>query len=144
MQKYSILLLRLGLGSTLIMAGLLKFTTEGWSTDQFLTSATNGPFAELFQSLVGVAVVTPLVVYGELLMGAALILGLAMRFTGLVVSLYFALLWLALLQRTVVDEHLIYVFLGLLFYSAKDHLFNLDDKLAFLKKKHKVFKSIMS
>ena len=77
-------------------------------------------------------------------MGAALILGLALRFTGAMVALYFALLWLALLQPTVVDEHLLYGLLGLLFFSTKDHLFTLDSKLGFLKKKHSLFKKIMS
>ena len=64
MHKYSILLLRLGLGTTLLLAGLLKFTTTGWTPDQFLSNMATGPFGEIFQSLVGVATITYLVVWG--------------------------------------------------------------------------------
>lgn len=123
-KKYTLTALRMTLGWVFLWAFLdktfgLGFTTEstnawlngGSPTTGFLTHATQGPFAEMFQMMAGLAVVDWLFMLGLLGIGVALILGVMMRlacWSGIALMM---LMWLAVLppeHNPVVDDHVIY------------------------------------
>lgn len=93
---YSILGLRFLLAWIFIQAGLTKilgnFTAAG-----FLQGVPEAnPFYALFQFFTAyVGIIDPLVMYGQLLIGIALLLGLAFRFTAAMGGLMMTLFWLA-------------------------------------------------
>ncbi len=108
--------LRIVLGSGFLFAGLEKLlhfdgTTKAFDASGFLKGATAGtlpgsaanaivnPTHGLWVSLAGNAglmgVVNTLVVSGEILIGLALILGLATRFAGVMGGLMMAFFWIA-------------------------------------------------
>ena len=95
-----------------------KAWLEGMSpTEGFLTHATQGPFAELFQSLAGNVVVDWLFMLGLLGIGVALILGIGLRIAGWSGALLMLLMWLAVLppaNNPIVDDHIIYMLLLIL------------------------------
>lgn len=74
-----LLILRLALGVLFLWAGLDK-ALNGFSAAGYLTTATAGPLAGLFQSLAGSPVVDFLVVFGEIGIGLALLTGVWLRF----------------------------------------------------------------
>ncbi len=99
----------------------LGFATEygkawihgGSPTTGFLTFGTKGPFASLFQSLAGVAVVDWLFMVGLLCIGVALMLGVAMKLATYSGSLLLFLMWLAALlpeHNPIMDDHIVYIF----------------------------------
>ncbi len=108
--------LRIVLGSGFLFAGLDKMlhfdgTTKAFDASGFLKGATAGslpgsaanaivnPTHGLWVSLAGnaglMSVVNTLVVSGEILIGLALILGLATRFAGVMGGLMMAFFWIA-------------------------------------------------
>ncbi|MEE9248647.1 MAG: DoxX family protein [Dehalococcoidia bacterium] len=110
--KYLLLVLRLGLGWLFLHAAVVKLTTEGgWTATGFLTHATEGPLAGLFQQMAGAAAVDWLVMVGELLIGIALVLGMATRVTALAGSAMLALFYLAQLPswHGWIDSKIVYI-----------------------------------
>lgn len=117
-------LIRILLGSLFLWAfvdkvfGLGSATESGkaWidgvsPTTGFLKFGTRGPLAEFFQSLAGQGWVDMLFMTGLLLIGLALILGVAMHIACGMGALMLAFMFLALLppeHHPVVDEHVIY------------------------------------
>jgi thiosulfate dehydrogenase [quinone] large subunit len=76
---------RLALGFVFLWGGIQKILTElsgRMATEAFLggPSVANGPFAGFFNGVAGNWTVEYLVVYGELLIGLALIFGVLVRF----------------------------------------------------------------
>ena len=105
-----------GLGFT--TAPDVAWLTGASPTTGFLAHGTQGPFASIFQSLVGNAVVDWLFMLGLGLIGVALILGIGVRIAGWSGALMMLLMWLAILppeHHPFLDEHIIYafVFIGL-------------------------------
>lgn len=92
----------------------------GSPTKGFLTSATDGPLAGLFQSLAGVAVVDWLFMLGLAGIGFALLLGVGLRVAGYAGALMMTLMFLAASlppdNNPLIDEHVIYA--GLLISVA--------------------------
>jgi len=89
----------------------------GSPTTGFLKNAVHGPFAELYQSLSGSALVDWLFMLGLLGVGTAFLFGIAIRFSGYVGALMLLLVYTALLppaNNPVVDDHLIYALLFVL------------------------------
>ena len=137
--KYSKGLLRIFLGWLLLWAFLDKvfgwgFTTvadkswlEGTSpTLGFLKFGSSGPFKEIFQTMAGQPIVDWLFMLGLLLIGVALILGIASRLATFGGSVMFALMYLAVLppeHNPLIDEHIIYILilLGLYTDEAGNH-----------------------
>ena len=82
------LLLRLLMGWIFLWAGFDK-AINGFTAEGFLLHATSGPLKDWFTSLGGdattLSVIDPLVTYGQILMGTAIALGIAMR-----LALFFA------------------------------------------------------
>ena len=72
----SITFLRLAIGLELLMAGLSKL--GGWSATSYLENAT-GPLASWFQSMAGNPLIDFLNIWGLILIGAGLIVGLLVR-----------------------------------------------------------------
>lgn len=83
----------------------------GSPTTGFLTHAVQGPFATIFKSLAGIAVVDWLFMLGLLFVGLTLIIGRFVRWGSIVgivmlVLMYLAVLWPA--NNPVIDDHIIY------------------------------------
>lgn len=106
----------------------LGFATEtgsGWidgvsPTTGYLTYATQGPFANAFQSLAGSAFVDWLFMLGLLLIGLALILGIGMRVATTSGIVLLMLMWLATLppmHNPVIDDHIIYSLMLIALYG---------------------------
>ncbi len=122
--------LRITMGWLLLWAFLDKLFGWGYATapekawllgtsptEGFLKMGTSGPFAGVYQSMAGSAVVDWLFMLGLLCIGLALILGIGMRiaaWTGalLMLLMFFAVLPLA--HNPILDEHIIYAIVLLL------------------------------
>jgi len=116
--------LRIFLGFIFLWAFLDKLFGLGFSTARdkswligasptsgFLQNAVHGPFASVFQSLSGSAFIDWLFMLGLLLLGIALIFGVALRLAGYSGSLLMILMWLSLLppeNNPIIDDHIIY------------------------------------
>ena len=102
---YSVVSLRLLLGYVILSSGIDKVFDPEWSAEAFLNPATgfgvveanplSGFFAELSASA---AYVDPLVIAGQILVGLALIFGVAFRFAAFWGAVMMLLFWLAGLQ----------------------------------------------
>ena len=79
-----IFIIRIAMGWLMLEAGLRKLLSGDFSAESFLTRAA-GPFANLFHSLANNTSILPLinnlVMWGELAIGIALVLGILIRFT---------------------------------------------------------------
>jgi thiosulfate dehydrogenase (quinone) large subunit len=95
----------------------------GSPTRGFLSFGTEGKmFQNFFQSLAGNPLVDILFMFGLLLIGAALLLGIGMRIAGYSVALLTLLMWLAVFPPTnnpFTDEHLLYAIAGLVLSSSQ-------------------------
>lgn len=148
-------ILRLAMGWIFLWAFIdkifgLGFTTasdKAWldgvsPTYGYLTHATHGPLAPIFQALAGHAVVDWLFMLGLLLIGLALMLGIGVRVACYTGSLLLLLMFLAASlppeHNPIIDEHIIYI-LVLYLFSTKNvgdwlGLGNWWSKLDFVKK----------
>ena len=124
-QKIIFLALRLCMGFIFLWAFLdktfgLGFATSkgnawlngGSPTSGFLSNAVRGPFAEIFHSLAGVAVVDWMFMLGLLFVGVTLILNRYVKWGCLVGSMMFLLMYLSLLlpeNNPIIDEHIVYI-----------------------------------
>jgi thiosulfate dehydrogenase [quinone] large subunit len=107
----------------------LGFSTEpgkAWidgvsPTVGFLTFGTQGPFAEMFQSLAGNQFVDWLFMVGLLLIGASLVLGIGIKIATWSGAIMLFLMWLAVLppeHNPIIDEHIIYIAVLKLFFFS--------------------------
>ncbi len=99
----------------------------GSPTAGFLTFGTKGPFAEFYQSLAGNTLIDILFMMGLLLIGVALIAGIAMKLATVSGTLLMLMMWSALLlpeNNPIIDEHIIYslVLLALLASNNQQRL----------------------
>lgn len=97
---YSILSLRLVMGWIFLQAGIQKLLDPEWAAEDFLTGAVAeaNPFGFLWPLMTDLAVVDPLVMYGQIAIGLALLLGVFFRFTALMGGLQMILFWMASLE----------------------------------------------
>lgn len=120
--------LRAFLGLQFLLAGIAKF--GDWSAAGYLEHAS-GPFSEFFSSLAGLAWVDALNQWGLLLIGIALILGIAMRpasfFGILLMALYYVADFDGNTVHGIIDSHIIYILIFLVFIGGgAGHVFGLD------------------
>lgn len=98
-----------------------SWLSGGSPTSGFLKFATSGPLKTTFESLSGIVWVDWLFMLGLLFLGAALILGIALRIAAFAGSLLLLFMWLSLFpteNNPFLDEHIIYILvLWLLFLS---------------------------
>lgn len=143
---YMMLALRLAMGGMWLYAGLEKvFTSGGWNATGYLQNVTTGPFAATFAAWSG-PVVNNLVIWGEVLIGIALILGIGVRwaaFWGAVMALFFYLSQLPP-EHGWISELVIYVLLFItLMTSRVGMVLGVDTYLARYQKKHPVLKYVL-
>ncbi len=99
----------------------------GSPTSGFLQFGTKGPLAGFYQSLAGNAVIDFLFMAGLLLIGVALIAGIAMRLATISGTLLLLMMWSSMLlpeNNPIIDEHIIYslVLLSLLASNSQQRL----------------------
>lgn len=107
--------LRLVMGWIFLWAGLEK-AVNGFTAASFLQNATSGPFQEQFAAWgadsTALAVIDPLVTYGQVLMGLAMIFGVATRaalFCGGVMMLLFFVAQFPPEHNPFVDYYIVYI-----------------------------------
>lgn len=91
--------------------GPAAWFNEGSPTMGFLSFGTKGPFAEFFQSFAGATWANWLFMIGLLGIGAALMLGVAMRIASASGILMLVLMWAAVLppdNNPFMDDHIVY------------------------------------
>jgi len=120
--------LRVGIGFVFLNAGLAKMTD--WTAAGYLQGAT-GPLAEWFTSLAGNPLVDYLNIWGLTLIGLALVLGLLVRPASFFGIMIMVLYYLSDLEGNtahgLVDEHIVYALIFVLFLSGGiGHVFGLD------------------
>ena len=84
----------------------------GSPTSGFLSFAAKGPFAEIFHSLAGVAVVDWLFMLGLLGVGVALIFNRYIKWAAIAGSVMLLLMYLAVLppeNNPIIDDHIVYI-----------------------------------
>ena len=106
---------RLSMGWIFIWSGFDKLIT-GFSSEGFLVNASKGPLKDIFvdmgTSQTALDVIDPLVIWGQILIGFSLILGLFTRvgaFFGALLMLMFYLPVLYPENNPFMDEHIIYI-----------------------------------
>jgi thiosulfate dehydrogenase [quinone] large subunit len=127
------LMLRLAFGFYFVWSGFDKLITD-FTAEGFLLHTTQGPLKDLFmdmgQSSTALSVVDPLVVYGQIFVGLALILGLFTRFALFMGTIQLSLFYLAQLwpaNNPFLDQHIFYILtMGLLAALRAGRVFGLD------------------
>lgn len=133
-NEYLLALLRISIGFIFFWAFIDKVFGLGFATASdkswlqglsptagFLRFGTEGPFSSVFRNLSGNMLIDFLFMSGLLLVGTALILGIAIKIAGYSGSLMMVLIYLSLFppqNNPVVDEHIIYILLLLLFTTT--------------------------
>lgn len=125
---WGMVLLRVVVGLQFFYAGVSKI--GDWSAAGFLGNAT-GPLAPWFQSMAGNAWVDVLNVWGLLLIGVALILGVAVRpasFAGVVLmALYYMADFVGNTAHGYIDQHIVLmVIFGIFATGGFGHAFGLN------------------
>ena len=124
-EKFVLTTLRLVMGFVFLWAFLDKVFGLGFATTPdkawihggsptagFLSFAVKGPFAEIFHSLAGVAVVDWLFMLGLLFVGLTLILNRYVKWGCVAGILMLALMYLSLIppeNNPLIDEHIVYI-----------------------------------
>ncbi|MFB6167431.1 MAG: DoxX family protein [Haloferacaceae archaeon] len=115
---YALLGLRLVMGWVFFHAGITKVLDPSWTARGYLTNVpAANPFGGLWATLARpgyLAVVDPLNAWGLTLVGAALLLGAAVRWAALWGAVMMAFYWassLPLAHAVVVDSHVVYAVL---------------------------------
>ncbi len=94
----------------------------GSPTSGFLSFATKGPFASMFQSLSGNHVVDVLFMAGLLFVGVTLMFNFWIKWGSIAGFLMVVLMYLAVLppeNNPVIDDHIIYAIIFVYFITAK-------------------------
>ncbi|MCL4387306.1 DoxX family protein [Patescibacteria group bacterium] len=132
-KSWFLLLLRLSLGWVFLYAGYSKLTVaSGFTAKQFLLNL-QGPFASFYIPLAGNPIVDNLVIWGELLIGLCLILGVLVRFAsfwGIVMMLLFYFAEFPPEHSFIINDQLIYAFIFVyLMFSNAGNFWGFDKTL---------------
>ena len=103
--------MRVTFGFIFVWAGFEKLI-EGFSAEGFLVNATSGPLQGWFAGMAGNGAVEGLVVWGQILIGIALIFGLFTRFAALAGATMMFLFYIAQFppeHNPFMDYYLVYV-----------------------------------
>jgi len=120
---YAFLGLRVVIAWIFLQAGLDKLLQGDWTAASYLAGAIpeGNPFG-FWDALASMPLVDPLVIWGQILIGAALLLGVAVRFAAFMGALQMILFWMSHLQGGlvaglpiehgwVVSSHIVYALL---------------------------------
>jgi thiosulfate dehydrogenase [quinone] large subunit len=136
MKKHTaLLLLRLGIGWYFLYAGITKLIDPTWTADGYIKGAQGclKPLYVFFGSTNVLPFINILNEWGLTLIGVALILGVATRFSAVCGILLMALYYLALpfphpdAHALIVDDHIVFITIFLTLIAFKN-----DDRLSFL------------
>ena len=124
-QKFSLFLLRVGMGWFMLYAGVTKITDPAWSAAGYLKEAKTFPLFYQWLLQLGILPAVNLVnEWGLTLLGISLILGIGVRLSSLLGAALMLLYYFPVLQfpypnphSFIVDEHIIYAFI-LIFLAA--------------------------
>ena len=126
-QQFSLVALRLSLGWLMFYAGITKVLDPAWSAEGYLKGAKT--FAWFYQWLLSpqiLPIINFINEWGLTLLGISLILGIFVRLSSLLGAVLMLLYYLPILDfpypnphSFLVDEHIIYIFVLLLFASLK-------------------------
>jgi thiosulfate dehydrogenase [quinone] large subunit len=115
---YALLTLRLVMGWTIFYAGVTKLLNPEWSASGFLLHAIpeGNPFGGMWATMANeyLFLIDPLNAWGLTLVGAALFLGIAVRwsaFWGAVMMMFYWAASLPLAHGIVIDSHVVYALL---------------------------------
>lgn len=128
-----VVLLRFTMGWIFVYSGFDKLI-NGFSAGGFLVNATKGPLTGMFQSLgenqLALDVINPLVVWGEILIGLALVFGVTTRFAAFWGATMMFLFYIAQFppeHNPFMEYYLIYILvLGMLGALGAGRIFGLD------------------
>ena len=129
-----VVLLRLTMGWIFVYSGFDKLF-NGFSAEGFLVNATRGPLGAWFQGLgensLAMDVINPLVVWGEILIGLALVFGVTTRFAafwGATMMFMFYIAQFPPEHNPFVEYYLIYILvLGLIGALGAGRILGLDN-----------------
>lgn len=109
-QRAALIITRISFGILFLQAGLMKLLSDFSATD-YLLASTYGPFATTFQSLANSNVTDFLVIFGEISIGIALLLGIFTKFTAVAGSLMMLLFYLSAFppKTGIVSMHIMYI-----------------------------------
>ena len=134
-----LVVLRVVLGALMLEAGLTKLLGGGFSISGYVSHGS-GPFAALFADFATASTgLSPVVMWGETLIGLALISGLFLRFASYWGMLMMVLYYLPYLPPTDgwISKQVIYLFVYLtLIYSGSGYYFGLDKFATDLEARH--------
>ena len=124
--KISLLFLRISLGWLMFYAGISKLTNASWSAAGYLTHALTFPqIFGWFASPAILPITNFLNEWGLTILGISLIFGLCVRLTSFFGILLMVLYYLPVLEfpfiqpnSYLVDDHIIYIFVLLIFIST--------------------------
>jgi thiosulfate dehydrogenase [quinone] large subunit len=124
-----ITILRIVLGGAMLEAGLDKLISGDFSISGYVSHGS-GPFADLFTHLASVSgALSPLVIWGEILIGLSLILGIFLRFGAFFGAILMIMYYLPYLpqENGWVSQQIIYmlVFVTMIF-SNNGYFFGID------------------
>jgi thiosulfate dehydrogenase [quinone] large subunit len=137
--KTALFLLRVGLGWVFVYAGFSKIIDPSWSAAGYLTHAsTLSGFYNTLASSSNIGWVNFLNEWGLLLIGLSLVFGFLVRYSSIAAIALMALYWVAILKfplvgpnAYLVDEHIIYILIFVLFISANaGNFWGIDGKWA--------------
>lgn len=128
-----VVFLRLTMGWIFVWAGFDKLI-RGFDASGFLVNATKGPFSGWFQSLgenqAAIDVINPMVTWGEILIGVALIFGIGTRWAALWGAVMMFMFYIAQLppeHNPFMEYYLVYILaLGLLSALGAGRLWGFD------------------
>lgn len=131
-----IVLLRFTMGWVFVYSGFDKLLTD-WSASGYLVNATKGPLAGWFQSLgensAAVNVIDPMVVWGEILIGLALVFGVLTRWAALWGAVMLFMFYISAFppeHNPFMEYYLVYILvLGLLGALGAGRILGLDNAI---------------
>ncbi len=117
------------MGVVFLSAGIAKL--NDWSAAGYLEGAT-GPLAEWFQALAGNSLVDQLNIWGLILIGIALLLGLLVRPASIFGVILMLLYYFAQFEQNTeygfIDDHIIYALVFVVFLAGgAGHIFGLNE-----------------
>lgn len=134
-KKYIFVVLRISMAFIFLWAffdklfglGIATTPDKSWlagasPTLGFLSGATTGPFAAIYQSIAGQVWVDILFMSGLLLIGLALLLGIGLKITAVSGTILMLLMWSAILppkNNPLIDDHIIYAIVFIILVSVK-------------------------
>ena len=110
MTKITILILRIVFGLMFLISGFEKLTS-GFTASSYLLKVSTGPFATMFGTFAGNVMIDQLVIWGEIGIGLALLLGILIRFASFWGIIMMLLYYISVLppQTGWINQHIIFI-----------------------------------